>query len=181
MTRIFSRIFGPIESTFGWPRRSCPTSGGPVVYTFLPSYQSIAMPWRRTLGVGLRLLGRALLYLLILFLCFLWSLACFVIVMTLFCIFGCLKNCIDRREGGTHDLPLLCKGMSVAMEYSTDGCTWLWEFTKTSDSKCLSSTLHTTSGFSSCFYLFCNPQVTTLRKNLEMAMQFNRRAAYLNP
>jgi hypothetical protein len=102
-----------------------------MLFIFPSSYQHIAMPYRRCLGTVFHLLGRALLHLFILFLCFLWILACYVFIMAVVCVLGSLKNCAEDRTGGCHDLPLLCSGMSLAAEYSAMGCAWLWAFTET--------------------------------------------------
>ena len=43
----------------------------------------------------------------------------------------------ENREGGCHDLPLICEGMSISTDYSADGWKWLWSLMKTDDSRCL--------------------------------------------
>ena len=95
------------------------------------------MPWKRSLGRGLHHLGQALLWLVILFLSFMWTVACFIVVMTGYCVVGCCRNLEENREGGCHDLPLICEGMSVSTAWSAGGWKWLWSLMKTDDSRCL--------------------------------------------
>jgi hypothetical protein len=73
-------------------------------------------------------LGRGLLYVLIVLLGCLWTLGCFVVVMTAVCLWGFLKNCSENRTGGCHDLPLLCDGINKSVEWSAWGWRGLWSW-----------------------------------------------------
>src|SRR5271156_2173758 len=79
-----------------------------------------------------RLIGRRLLYVLIVFLGCLWTLGCFVVVMTAVCLWGCIQNCAHDRAGGAHDLPLLCNGITYAWNLSLSGWQELWTWVEPS-------------------------------------------------
>ena len=99
------------------------------------------MPWKRSLDRGLHHLGRVLLWLFIIFLGIMWTVACFVFVMTGYCLVGCCRNLAEHREGGCHDLPLICEGISVSADYSADGWRCLWSYMEMDDSMCLHNTI----------------------------------------
>ena len=108
-----------------------------------------SMPWKRFLSIVLHHLGRILLFLVILFLGFMWTVACFVFVMAGYCLVGCCKNLAEHREGGCHDLPLICEGISVSADLSADGWRCLWALMETEDSMCF----HNTAGLTNLSYL----------------------------
>ena len=76
--------------------------------------------------MSFRFLGRGLLYVLIVLLGCLWTLGCFVVIMTAVCLWGCLENFAKDRVGGPQDLPLICNGINSSWDWSLLGWRKLW-------------------------------------------------------
>jgi len=77
-------------------------------------------------------LGRAILYVFVIFAGCLWTVTCVVLIMAVYCLIGFCKNCAEDRAGGCHDLPLMCEGIEKSIEYSRKGWKELWKLVETS-------------------------------------------------
>jgi hypothetical protein len=73
----------------------------------------------------LHCLKRTILYILIIFLGSLWTIACYLVINTRVCCIGWRANCEEGRDGGCHDLPLIRAGCEEAWEESMAGWNWL--------------------------------------------------------
>ena len=67
-----------------------------------------------------------LLYIAIVFLGCIWTVGCFVVIMTSVCLKRWGENCLANRTGGCHDLPFICAGVDEAVEWSVWGWRSLW-------------------------------------------------------
>jgi hypothetical protein len=99
----------------------------------LPSPTSTMVPFPTPPNLSVKVcvyMGRTLVYPIVIFLCVLWIIWCFVFIMTGFCIVGCCTNFCANRSGRYHDLPVLCDGIERSTAYAVLGCNWLLSFTQ---------------------------------------------------
>jgi hypothetical protein len=84
----------------------------------------------RTLRKLLRVIWKLLVITFCVTACVVWSAVCCSVIMAGYCIVGCCLNLARHKEGGCHDLPLMCDGIERSLAWSFWGCRNIWEGVK---------------------------------------------------
>jgi hypothetical protein len=87
-------------------------------------------PRGRTVRKVLRVIWKLLVIMLCVTAWVVWSVVCSSVIMAGYCIAGCCQNLARHREGGCHDLPLMCDGIERSLAWSLWGCRHIWEAVK---------------------------------------------------